>query len=512
MSEPAVTPAGPDLAGGIPITTLPDSGILLGHVGDTPVLVSRRGHELLAIGGTCTHWGGPLAEGLVVGDTIRCPWHHACFSMRTGEALHAPALDPVSCWRVDQKDGMVYVREQVAPSSAAVRKEGRGTPESVVIIGGGAAGNAAAEMLRREGYVGRITVLSADAAVPCDRPNLSKGFLAGTAPVEYTLLRTPEFYAERRIDLLLGARVAAIDLAARQVELEDGTRHIYGALLLATGAEPGRLEVFGAELPHVHYLRTFADSERLIASALAARRAVVIGASFIGLEVAASLGARGLTVDVVAPDAIPMERILGPEVGAFIRRLHEQHEVTFHLGTTVASIGKDKVTLGDGTVLPADLVVVGIGVRPAVALAEAAGLPVDRGVTVDEFLETSSPGVFAAGDIARWPDRHTGEPIRIEHWVVAQRQGQTAARNMLGRREKFTAVPFFWTEQYDFALAYVGYAAPWDRAELEGRLDDEHRDCTVTYSRGGETLAVATVFRDLESLRAELEFEMQHAD
>lgn len=512
MSESTEAPSGPDLAAGISFAAIPDGGMVLGHVGSASVLVSRRGQDICAISATCSHWGGPLAEGLVVGDTIRCPWHHACFSLRTGEALRAPALDAVPCWQVEQRCGMVYVTDQVEPAAAPVREAGPGMPESIVIVGGGAAGNAAAEMLRREGYAGRVTMLSADAAVPCDRPNLSKGFLAGTAPVEYTLLRSPEFYVERQIDLVLGARVAAIDASARQVELADGTRHAYGALLLATGADPVRLDVPGADRPHVHYLRTFADSERLIASALTAQRAVVIGASFIGLEVAASLRARGVAVDVVAPDAVPMERILGAEVGTFIRRLHEQHDVTFHLGTTVTSIGADGVTLGNGAMLPADLVVVGIGVRPAVGLAEAAGLAVDRGVTVNEFLETSSPGVFAAGDIARWPDRLTGEPIRIEHWVVAQRQGQTAARNMLGRREPFTAVPFFWTEQYDFALAYVGHAAPWDEARLEGRLDDQHRDCTVTYRRGGETLAVATVFRDLESLRAELEFEMQHAD
>ena len=511
MSESGQAPAGPDLAAGISFATIPDGRMLLGHVGEAAVLLSRRGQEVFAIGASCTHWGGPLAEGLVVGDTIRCPWHHACFSVRTGEALRAPALDSVSCWRVEQQDGMVYVKDQIKSIKTPVLAAGHSVPESIVIVGGGAAGNAAAEMLRREGYAGRITLLSADAAVPCDRPNLSKGFLTGAAPVEYTLLRTPEFYAERRIDLVLGARVAAIDLPARQVELDDGTRYPYGALLLATGAEPIRLDVPGADLPHVHYLRTFTDSQRLVASAQAARRAVVIGASFIGLEVAASLRARGLAVDVVAPDTVLMERILGAEIGAFIRRLHEQHGVTFHLGNTAVSISEDVVTLSNGAILPAEVVVVGIGVRPVIALAEAAGLAIDRGVTVNEYLETSSAGVFAAGDIARWPDRLTDEPIRIEHWVVAERQGQTAARNMLGRRERFTAVPFFWTEQYDFALAYVGHAAPWDRAQLEGRLDDAQRDCTVTYSRGGKTLAVATVFRDLESLRAEVAFEMQNS-
>jgi NADPH-dependent 2,4-dienoyl-CoA reductase/sulfur reductase-like enzyme/nitrite reductase/ring-hydroxylating ferredoxin subunit len=499
--------SGPDLVQGVPISTVAEGSMLAGHAHGESVLLVRRNGEFLAIGATCSHWGAPLADGLLVDDTVRCPWHHACFSLRTGEALRAPALDPLSRWSVELRDDVVHVGarlDDVAPPSLSSHTE---LPASVVIVGGGAAGNAAAEMLRRLGYAGRITMLSADASVPCDRPRLSKGYLSGAEPPERVPLRNIAFYETHGIELKLGARVATIDTAHRHVELVDGARHLYDALLLATGAEPVRLDVPGATLPHVHYLRTSADAQALVTAAQMSQRAIVIGTSFIGLEVAASLRARNVAVDVVAPEAIPMVKILGEEVGRFIRALHERHGVTFHLGTTATSISDRDVTLKDGTTLPADLVVVGIGVRPATALAEQAALAIDHGIVVDEYLETSVKGIFAAGDIARWPDALTGERIRVEHWVVAERQGQTAARNILGAKERFDAVPFFWTDQYDFSLAYVGHAEHWDVAELDGQLDAVTQDCTITYRRGDVTLAVAVVHRDRQGLEAELAFE-----
>jgi NADPH-dependent 2,4-dienoyl-CoA reductase/sulfur reductase-like enzyme/nitrite reductase/ring-hydroxylating ferredoxin subunit len=492
-----------DFGRGAPLSRLTDGVMLSGHVDGEPVLLARRGAEIFAVGAVCTHYGAPLADGLLVGETVRCPWHHACFSLRTGEALRAPALTPIPCFDVDVADGVVRVRARRAPAPRHVLAPRPDLPRSIVIVGGGAAGQAAAETLRREGYGGRLTLLSADASPPYDRPNLSKGFLAGASPDSANPLRSAEFYRAEDIELRLGVEVAAIDPERRQVRLTDGARHGYDALLLATGAEPVRLGA--GDLPHVHYLRTLADSRALVAEASPGCRAVVIGASFIGLEVTASLRARGVDVHVVAPETIPMQRILGPQLGEHIRRLHEQHGVVFHLGTTAASIDATGVTLKTGERLPADFIVAGIGVRPALGLAEAAGLDIDRGVKVDAYLETSVPGIFAAGDIARWPDRLTGEAIRVEHWVVAGRQGQTAARNMLGRREPFDCVPFFWTEQYDFSLAYVGHAEGWDEAEIDGDLDAE--DFKVTYRRGGTALAVAVVRRDLEGLRAELQFE-----
>jgi NADPH-dependent 2,4-dienoyl-CoA reductase/sulfur reductase-like enzyme/nitrite reductase/ring-hydroxylating ferredoxin subunit len=498
-------PSGPDLALGIAVDRVPDGGLLGGHVGGEPVLLARRGEEIFAVGAVCTHYGAPLSDGLLIGETIRCPWHHASFCLRTGAVQRAPALDALPSWRVERSGGIVHVRERIEPELRPAIAAAPGVPARIVIIGGGAAGNAAAETLRNEGYEGKLTLLSADETLPCDRPNLSKGFLAGAADDASNLLRSPEYYEQRHIDIRLGSRVAAIDAARRQVVLEQGSRLDYDTLLLATGAEPVKLDVPGANRSHVHYLRTLTDSRVLAAHSLKARRAVVIGASFIGLEVAASLRARGLAVDVVAPDRVPMEGPLGAQVGAFIRRLHEDHGVTFHLETSVISIGEELVTLASRETLQADLVVVGIGVRPALALAEQAGLTIDRGVVVDAHLETSIPGVFAAGDIARWPDLLSGENIRVEHWVVAERQGQTAARNMLGRRERFDCVPFFWTEQYDFSLGYVGHGRGSDRIEVEGDL--EARDCSIRYFRDGEARAVAVVHRDHAGLRSEVEFE-----
>ena len=494
----------PDLTAGVPVASLTEGKPLLGRVGEDDVVLVRTGDRFCAVGAHCTHYHGPLSQGLVVDGTIRCPWHHACFSLDTGEAVRAPALDPIARWRVERRGDTLVVREKLAQSASAQRGSGQ-HPSSIVIVGGGAAGLAAADMLRREQYAGSIAMLSADEDPPVDRPNLSKDYLAGEAQDDWIPMWPRDLYGERRVELVLGSRAASIDVAARAVVLENGSRREFGALLIATGADPVRLPIPGAETGRVFYLRSFADSRAIVERAQAASRVVVVGASFIGLEVAASLRTRGVAVDVVAPQAVPLERIMGREVGLFVRSLHERHGVVFHLGETVASMANRTVTLSGGGTLTADFVVLGVGVRPAIGIAERSSLAIDRGIAVNEFLETSAPGIFAAGDVARWPDPHTGERIRVEHWVVAERQGQVAARNMLGYRERFDAVPFFWSQHYDVTIRYVGHAERWDSVQIDGSLDAQ--DAAVTFARSGRRLAVATISRDLENLRAEVELE-----
>lgn len=336
----------------------------------------------------------------------------------------------------------VFISEKLGHAAPPHMPAAAGRTGSIVIVGGGAADNAAAETLRNKGYSGSITMLSANGSLLCDRPNLSKSYLAGTASDAFNFLRSARFYCEDNIDVQLGACITAIDVRGGHVALANGTQHARDALLLTTGAEPIRLKVPGSDLPHVHTLRTLADSRALASKAVTSRRAVVIGASFIGLEAAAALSARHVDVHVVGLETIPIEKLLGPDVDRFIRKLHEDHGVTFHLSTAAISIDAHGETLQNSEILLADLVITGIGVRPNISLAQSAGLAVDRGVTVNEYLETSILKVFAAGDIARWPDRLTGERIRVEHFVVAERQGQTAARNTLGHREVYDAVPF----------------------------------------------------------------------
>ncbi|HEY1751374.1 MAG TPA: FAD-dependent oxidoreductase [Caulobacteraceae bacterium] len=502
MSGDEQGPTGPDLTKGVPAGDVPEGGKLVGHVGEDDVLVARVGGELFAIGAHCTHYHGPLGDGLLVGETVRCPWHHAHFCLRTGEALAGPAIDPAGHWEVREDGGQIVVSAPAQPPKPAA-KAGKG-PRRVLIAGGGAAGFAAAEMLRRRGFDGAVTMVSADADAPYDRPNCSKDYLAGEAPAEWMPLRGDDWYAGQDIDLKLNTEIAALDLGARTAALKGGGSLGFDAVVLALGAEPLRLPLPGFDGQGAHVLRSMADAKAIIAAADGARRAVIVGASFIGLEVAAALRHRGLEVHVAAPETIPLARVLGDALGEAVRKLHEANGVVFHLGCGVKGWRDGRLGLDDGTQIEANFLVVGAGVRPRTALAEAAGLKVDRGVVVDRAL-SAAPGVYAVGDIARYPDPISGQAVRVEHWVHAVRQGQHAARAILGDDAPFKDAPFFWSAHYGTTINYVGHAEAFDTPSVEGSI--EGQDAEVRFVHQGRTLALATVGRDVASLKAGVALE-----
>ncbi len=282
---------GPDLAAGLPVKQVPEGAILAGHVGSDAVLLARHAGQWYALGAVCSHYSGPLAEGLLVGGSVRCPWHHACFSLRTGESLRPPGLNDVRCWKVEQRGDRVFVTDRLPDRPAKRRRAGgRSDSSPVVIVGAGAAGECTAETLREGGYGGAITLVDPDPDAPYDRPNCSKDYLAGSASEDWIPLHPPEFYRDLEIDIVRDRRVSDIEPRGRRIRLYDGATLEYGMLVLATGATPVRLPApFEASRPRVHYLRSFADSKAIIATAAGAERAVVLGTSFIGLELAASL-------------------------------------------------------------------------------------------------------------------------------------------------------------------------------------------------------------------------------
>ena len=498
----AASATGHDFSEGIRLSDVPAGKTIAGRVGDEAVLLSNVDGQHYAVSGTCTHYGAALADGVIGQTSVRCPLHHACFDLRTGAALRAPALDPLDRWQVEVEGELAFVRRKLDHSDAASTQT---DVRNVVIIGGGAAGLACAHELRRLGFAGSVTILSADTDPPCDRPNLSKDYLAGGMPEEWLWLRGEDWYRDNKVDLRLSAEVTGIDAQGRTVRCASGDELPFDRLLIATGGEPNQLNVPGFHGENVHTLRTVADARAIVAQAKAGTTAVVIGASFIALEATASLRHRGVEVDIVSVEEVPLDRVFGKELGEQLQRLHERNGVRFHLSSVVTGFDGEAVTLADGGRVSGDFVLLGIGVHPRTAVAESAGATIDNGVIVNEFLETSVPGIYAAGDIAAYPEPISGARARIEHWVVAERQGQAVAANMLGERKRFDSAPFFWTEQYGVAIRYVGRASGWDAVTCEGDFEEE--SFVARYFIEGTHCATATIGRDVENLEDELTLE-----
>lgn len=345
--------------------------------------------------------------------------------------------------------------------------------QTFVIVGAGFAGAKAAETLRGEGFDGRVVLLGAESARPYERPPLSKEYLRGEAGREKVYVHEDGFYEENEIELHLRTSVAAIDAAAGEAVLDSGERIGFDRLLLATGAAPRKLDVAGHDLDGVYYLRDVEDSDVLRARLDAGSgRLVVIGAGWIGAEVAASARMKGLDVTLVEMTEVPLERVLGRELGAIYRDIHVDHGVDFRGGVALerfeGSGRVERVVLGDGTAIDSDFVVVGVGVTPRVSVAEASGIEVENGVVVNELLESSVPGVFAAGDVANAWHPLISRRLRVEHWANALAQGPAAAQSMLGRGKPFDSVPYFFSDQYDVGMEYAGFPSDWDEVVFRG--------------------------------------------
>ncbi len=468
--------------------------------GTAVVLVRLPDGNLSACGGECPHHGAPLADGLLLGDRLVCPWHHARFEMASGRMEAAPALDDLGCWAVKVEDGEVYVRprQRLAPQRSSKQET-----DTIAILGAGAAGQSCAETLRREGFAGTVLLIGGEPDRPYDRTDLSKAFMAGGKEEADLYLRDEGFYGEHGITLRLGERVASISPGARELVLEGGERVRYTHAVIATGGVPRRLPVPGADLEGVFLLRSLEGARSLMAALEVDGPVVVIGAGFIGLEVAASLRSRDREVHVVAPEDVPMVPVFGERVGRMLAAMHEEGGTHLHLRTKVEEIRGDgaveDIVLSDGTRLAARMVIAGLGIDPATQfLADTGLLADDGGVPVDGILRADAPGLYAAGDVAAVPDPRTGTRRRIEHWTEAERQGAHVARAILGEERDYAEMPFFWTRQFGTSLAYIGYVDKPDRIAYRGSV--EGQDFAAGYYADGRLMAVAAAGRSRLSI------------
>lgn len=472
-------------------------------IDDNKILLSKVGGKFYATGASCPHYGAPLEKGVLSGERVVCPWHHAAYNVLNGDLLEPPSRNALASFDVEVRGDDIYVTIPEKFSGSRMPEmtgqDSSGDKRTFVIIGAGAAGSSAAEALRHNGFKGRIRMLTFEDRLPYDRPNLSKEYLQGDAKEEWMPLRPEDFYEKHKIELTRKAEVIGIDKDKKEVLLKDAEAIKYDRLLITSGGKARMLDIPGMNLKNVFTLRTFDDTDEIINALDGSQRAVIIGASFIGLETAFSMLRRKLHVTVIAPESTPFEHIFGKEIGEFFKKKHEDAGTVFKLGNTAKSIeGKDKVEsviLENGEKIKADLVIVGVGVKPETGFLKNLKLESDGSLAVDEYFYHGND-IYAAGDIARFPYWYSEEKIRIEHWRTSEQEGRHAGSNMVGNKEPFKSIPFFWTSQVGIQFRYVGYVREWDDIIIEG--DIARGSFIAFFVKNGKVHAAAGVKYDKE--------------
>ena len=478
----------------IELAHIPENTLHKIMLGDTPLVLVRRGDMVRAYAGTCPHAGAPLEQGALCGDRLVCPWHKAVFALHDGALLEPPALAPLTRYEVNIAAATAEITGTTLPAPAPA--PATHALATIAVIGAGAAAAAAIAHFRTRDITSRIVVIGPEPKPPYDRTALSKMVIAGEMPPASVDCLPDEAFidtVERIVD-----EVVRLDAPGHRIHLVSGTVIPYDRALVATGAVPRVPDIPGAPLPGVHVLRSSADAASLVADIDGARTAVLLGASFISLEVASGLRSRDIAVTVVSNGAIPFAHQFGPEIGARLKRLHEEKGVVFRTGDVERFEGDTRVSavaLRDGSRLACDLVLLGTGVAPNAGFV--AGASLEHGaLTVDAHL-LAAADLYAAGDIARFPYR--GELTRIEHWRLAQQQGWLAARNILGDAAAFDGVPFFWTAQDGVRIDYLGHATAWDEIVIDGNLDE--LDFLAFVVKDAYVVAVVACARDTAMAR-----------
>ncbi|XP_021366051.1 apoptosis-inducing factor 3-like isoform X1 [Mizuhopecten yessoensis] len=480
-------------------------------LGDGKILLVKEGDDIHALGAQCTHYGAPLAKGAYCKGRVRCPWHGACFNVRTGDIEDYPGLDSIHTFDVSVAEGKVKVKGSKAALKTFRRqrnmcKAKEDSTDSVLIIGGGPASVVCAQTLRQEGFTGQVSIATKEEHLPYDRVKLSKAMDVKPAAIA---LRDEDFYKNADINILTQKEAEAVDTEKKSVQFKDGSTQTYGSLVLATGGSPRVLPIPGIDLGNVRMLRTPADAN-FIAENAVGKNVVIIGSSFIGMEVAAYLADKAASVSVVDIIKTPFQLVLGDKVGALLKQMHEEHGVKFYLERGIKEFsGEDghvtEAVLSDDTRLPADLCVLGVGVVPTTDFLKSSGLTMNRGfIPVNEYMETSHPGVYAAGDIVEFPLFTEGnKSVNVQHWQMAHAHGRTAALSIVGKKTEISSVPYFWTVMYSKSVRYTGYGVGYDDIVFHG--DVEALKFVAFYTRDDDVVAVASLnFDPLVSQAAEL--------